>query len=77
MKRLFRVFELTKNEQRVVLIVIFVLVAIGFVRYERRVHRVPEQSVSSMELKTSPTPAKTDNEPYSSISPGDSGAKKD
>jgi hypothetical protein len=38
MKRLLRIFELTINEQRVVLIVVFVLLAIAFVGYERRVH---------------------------------------
>ncbi len=30
MKRLFRIFELSKNEQRVVLIVMFVLVTVAF-----------------------------------------------
>ena len=39
MKRLLRIFELSKNEQRVVLIICFVLIAIAFVGYERRVHR--------------------------------------
>jgi hypothetical protein len=38
MKHLLRIFELTKNEQRVVLIVLVVLIAIAFIRYERRVH---------------------------------------
>ena len=31
MKRPFRIFELSKNEQRVVLIVMFVLLALAFV----------------------------------------------
>ena len=44
MKRPFRIFELSKNEQRVVLIVMFVLLALAFVRYERRVDRVPIQT---------------------------------
>ena len=43
MKRLFRIFELTKNEQRVVLIVVFALIAIAFVGYQRRVHDRPAQ----------------------------------
>jgi len=37
MKRLLQILELTKNEQRVVLIVVFVLITIAFVGYERRV----------------------------------------
>ena len=41
MKRLLRIFELSKNEQRVVLIVILVLITIAFVGYERRVHHSP------------------------------------
>jgi hypothetical protein len=55
MKRLFRIFELSKNEQRVVLIVIFVLIAIAFVTYERRVHSPPVQHTSSTEAKPSST----------------------
>ena len=39
MKRLLQIFELSKNEQRVVLIVIFVLIAIAFVGYGGRIHR--------------------------------------
>jgi hypothetical protein len=48
MKRLFRIFELTKNEQRVVLIVMLVLIAIAFLGYERRIHRPPAQPMSAM-----------------------------
>ena len=55
MKRLFRVFELTKNEQRVVLIVMLVLVAIAFVGYERRVRHFPIQPISATGAKPSPT----------------------
>ncbi len=51
MKRLFRIFELSKNEQRVVLIVMLVLVAICFVGYERRVHRPRVQLTSVVEPK--------------------------
>ena len=39
MKRFLRIFELSKNEQRVVLIVMLFLITIAFVGYERRVHR--------------------------------------
>ena len=54
MKRFFRVFELSKNEQRVVLIMIFALVAIAFVSYERRVHRSAVQP--SADTQTTPSP---------------------
>jgi hypothetical protein len=52
MKRIFQIFVLTKNEQRVVLIVMLGLIAIAFVGYERRVHRVAQQ-ISI----TAPTPS--------------------
>jgi hypothetical protein len=55
MKRFFRIFELSKNEQRVVLIVIFVLIAIAFVGYERRAHRVHVRLPMEPPV-TSPTP---------------------
>jgi hypothetical protein len=63
MKRLFRIFELSKNEQRVVLIVMFVLVAIAFAGYERRIHRHPlfEQR-AAMEPQTSPSPVENEND---------------
>jgi hypothetical protein len=57
MKRLFRIFELSGNEQRVVLIVIFVLIAILFVGYERRVHCIHVRTPTAPESKTSPSPA--------------------
>jgi hypothetical protein len=59
MKRLLRIFELSKNEQRVVLIVIFALLAITLIGYERRVHRCPVQPASATEPKPSPTPVET------------------
>ncbi len=52
MKRLFKVFELSKNEQRVVLIVMLVLLAVAFIGYQSRVHRVTQQ-ISI----TAPTPS--------------------
>jgi hypothetical protein len=55
-KRLLRIFELSKNEQRVVLVVISVLIAIAFVGYERRVHRSSLQPTSATKPKTSPSP---------------------
>ncbi|HZA38630.1 MAG TPA: hypothetical protein VE486_05780 [Candidatus Baltobacteraceae bacterium] len=56
MKRLLRIFVLSKSEQRVVLIVLLALVAGAFVRYERSVHRVPVQQASATEPKASPSP---------------------
>jgi hypothetical protein len=57
MKRLFRIFELSKNEQRVVLIVVLVLISIAFVHYERRAHHSPVQPTSATEVLPSATPA--------------------
>jgi hypothetical protein len=55
MKRLLRIFELSKNEQRVVLVVMLILIAIAFVRYERRVHHSPVQQTSTPAAKPSPS----------------------
>ena len=62
MKRLLRIFELSKNEQRVVLIVMLVLVAIAFARYERRVHRSSVELTSATEPKPSPTRSEMEDE---------------
>jgi hypothetical protein len=62
MKRLFRIFDLSKNEQRVVLIVMLVLLAVAFIRYERRIHHPPVQTSSATEAKPSPSPAETEND---------------
>ena len=56
MKRLFRIFDLSKNEQRVVLIVMFVLLAIAFVAYERRIDHHRVELTSTMKAKPSPSP---------------------
>jgi hypothetical protein len=56
MKRLFRIFELSRNEQRVVLIVIFVLIMIAFAGYERRVDRIHVRTPVASESNTSPSP---------------------
>jgi hypothetical protein len=50
MKRPFGMFDLAKNERRVVLIVIFLLITVAFVKYERRVHR------PSIQPPTTPSP---------------------
>jgi hypothetical protein len=62
MKRLFRIFELSKNEQRVVLIVMLILIAVAFLGYERRIHQRPAQPTPATEGKPSPSPAETENE---------------
>jgi len=62
MKRLFQIFELSKNEQRVVLIVMFVLLAGAFIGYERRVDHTSVQLTSATEPKPSPSPLKAENE---------------
>ena len=62
MKRFLRIFELSTNEQRVVLIVIFVLLAVAFAEYERRVHYSFVQQTSVREQKSTPTPFETENE---------------
>jgi len=54
MKGLFRIFELSRNEQRVVLIIILILITIAFVAYERRIHSQFQQA-AAMEPKPSPS----------------------
>jgi len=60
-KRLFRIFELSKNEQRVVLIVMLILITIAFIGYERRIHHHSVQVKSAVELKPSPNPLENEN----------------
>jgi hypothetical protein len=60
MKGLFRISELSKNEQRVVLIVMFVLITVAFIGYERRIHSVHLRPAAPPEAKASPSPAKTE-----------------
>ncbi len=62
MKRLFRIFDLSKNEQRVVLIVMFILITIAFVEYQCRIHHPLVQPTSATEAKRSPTPVGTEDE---------------
>jgi len=60
MKRLFRIFELSQNEQRVVLIVMFVLITVAHIGYERRIHSVHLPPPAPPEAKRSPSPAQTE-----------------
>jgi hypothetical protein len=62
MKHLFRIFELSKNEQRVVLIVTLILITVALLRYERRVHNPPVYMRSTTEPTASPTPVETGDE---------------
>jgi hypothetical protein len=54
MKDLFRIFKLSKNEQRVVLIIMLILITIAFVAYERHIHPLL-QPAAAMEPKPSPS----------------------
>jgi hypothetical protein len=63
MKRMLGIFALSKSEQRVVLIVMLTLIAVALLGYERRVHQFPAQSAAATESKTSPSPARTDDDP--------------
>jgi hypothetical protein len=56
MKRLFQIFELSKNEQRVVLIVMFILIALAFVGYERRIHCTHVSTPTAPDSEISPSP---------------------
>jgi hypothetical protein len=61
MKRPFRIFELSKDEQRVVLIVMFVLLGVAFIGYESRVGHFPVQRTPTAEVKSSPSPVEIDD----------------
>jgi hypothetical protein len=62
MRRLIRIFVLSKSEQRVVLIVVLALIVGALIRYDRRVHQFPVQPPTATELKTSPNPTEADDE---------------
>jgi ABC-type Fe3+ transport system permease subunit len=53
MKRLFGILELSRNEQRVVLIIMLILITIAFLAYERR-SRSSFQQTTAIEPKPSP-----------------------
>jgi len=60
MRRFLRIFELTKNQQRVVLIVILILITIALLGYERRIH-LRFQQTPAMQPQASPSPTKVDH----------------
>jgi hypothetical protein len=62
MKHLLRIFELAKNEQHVVLIIMLVLIMFAFVGYERRVQQHLVRPASATEANPSATPAQTEDE---------------
>jgi len=62
MKRLFPIFELSKGEQRVVLIVMLVLIATAFVGYERRAYHSTVQKTPATVAQPSPTPGEIENQ---------------
>ncbi len=62
MKRVIRIFVLSKSEQRVVLIVILALIAGALIRYERRVHQFAIQVTTTTEPKASPSSTEAENE---------------
>jgi hypothetical protein len=62
MKRLLRIFVLSKNEQRVVLIVMLALIAVALVQYERRIHARPVQAAAAAGSMASPSPQETEDE---------------
>ena len=62
MKQLFKVFDLSKSEQRVVLIVMFVVLAVAFIGYERRGGHFPVRRTPPAEVKSSPSPVEIGDE---------------
>jgi hypothetical protein len=60
MKSAFGMFVLTKREQRVVIVIVFALVAIALAKHYRQTGTItPAQSTSSPEVSS--TPIKIDN----------------
>jgi len=52
-----RIFDLSKSEQRVVLIIIPALIAGAFAAYERRARQPPVQPVTTTAPQQSPSPS--------------------
>ena len=55
MKRFLKIFGLSTNEQRVVLLIMFFLIAFALVAYLRRIHPSPVESP----VATQPKPSQT------------------
>ena len=56
MKRFLKMFDLSANEQRVVLVIMLILITIAFVAYERRIHYSPIKSTAAVQAEPSPRP---------------------
>ena len=63
MKRLLRIFELSKNEQRVVLIIMLILITVAFVGHERRVHNHQVAVSTPPKPRASPSLVEIEDEP--------------
>jgi hypothetical protein len=62
MKRLFRIFVLSKSEQRAVVLIVLTLIVVALVGYQRRAHQFPIQLATATEPKALPTPAELKDE---------------
>jgi hypothetical protein len=62
MKRVSDIFVLSKSEQRVILIVMLVLVAVASLGYEQRISHPPVQPAATTESKDSASPVETEAE---------------
>jgi len=62
MKRLTRIFVLSKSEQRVIVIVVLVLVIGALVHYERRANHFPVHATATATPNPSPTPPEAEDE---------------
>jgi hypothetical protein len=56
MKLPLRIFDLSKNEQRVVLIIVLALIAGAFAAYERRARQPPVQPITTTAPQPCPSP---------------------
>jgi len=62
MKRLFRIFVLSKSEQRAVALIVLTLIVLALMGYQRRAHQFPIQPATVTEPKASPNPAELKDE---------------
>jgi hypothetical protein len=62
MNRLFRIFILSKSEQRVVVLIVLVLIVGALFGYQRRTHQFPVPPTTATQLKASPSPAEAEDE---------------
>jgi hypothetical protein len=60
MKLPVRIFDLSKGEQRVVMIMILALIAGAFAAYERRARQPPVQPITTTAPQQSPSPPPKD-----------------